>query len=132
VQAFTSAFLSYYLVKLLPMWGMALLTDSVLFLAPLIYVMNKEFIDAHLEHTGKIVSEQAHQVRNLAGEHAGKSLEAVKSYTGDYASKASELVGKSRQKIPMPQSAVKEKDFPTAPKNQLPGESATTEPVPAT
>ena len=129
------------------MWGMALLTTCVVYLTPLVYVMNKELIDGHIEHTGKIVSEQAQQVKALAGEHAGKSYETVKSYTGDYASKASEYVGKSRQKIPMmqsqtqSQSAVKEGDFPTAPKSELPSEAATTqpesfstqpEPVPAT
>ena len=112
------------------MWGMALLSTSVIFLAPLVYVMNKEFIDAHVENTGRIVSEQAQQVKSMAGEHAGKGYEAMKSYTGDYASKASELVGKSRQKIPMPQSMVKERDFPAAPKNELPNEGAATEPEP--
>ena len=110
--------------------------SSVIFLAPLVYVMNKEFIDAHLENTSRIVSEQAQQVKSMAGEHAGKGFEAVKSYTGDYASKASDLVGKSRQKIPaMPQPttnqpAVKENDFPNAPKTDLPSEAAATEPEP--
>lgn len=116
------------------MWGMALLTTCVIYLTPLIYVMNKEFIDTHVENTGRVVSEQAQQVKALAGEHAGKSFEVVKSYTGDYANKASELVGKSRQKIPMPQSAAKERDFPAAPEHELPSQSTTTapEPVPAT
>lgn len=125
------------------MWGMALLATSVIYLTPLVYVMNKEYIDAQVEHTSKVVSEQAQQVKALAGEHAGKGFETVKSYTGDYANKASELVGKSRQKIPTPrsgtQSGVKHEDFPTAPKSDLPTETATTdpattqpEPVPAT
>jgi hypothetical protein len=112
---------------------MALLSTSVLFLAPLVYVMNKELIDSHLEHTTKVVSEQAQQVKNLAGEHAGKGFEAVKSYTGDYASIASEYVGKSRQKIPMLQPTVKEGDFPNAPKTDLASEPIKTapEPIPA-
>ena len=124
------------------MWGMALLGDSVLFLGPLVYVMNKEFIDHHIEHTGKMLNDQAQQVKSMAGEHAGKGFESVKAYTGDYTSKAGEYIGKSRQKIPMPQTgatqqpAVKQEDFPSAPRSDLPSmpsAAATTEsdPVPA-
>lgn len=112
------------------MWGMALLSTCVLFLAPLVYVMNKELIDGHVEKTSQIVSEQAQQVKALAGEHAGKGFEAVKSYTGEYTNKATDYIGKSRQKIPSAQPAVKQEDFPTAPKHDLP-EATTTQPIPA-
>ncbi len=85
----------------------------------------------------------------MAGEHAGKGFETVKSYTNDYTNKASEYVGKSRQKIPaMPgqsqtqgqsesplqsQNAVNEGDFPSAPKSELPSDSPITrqEPLPS-
>jgi hypothetical protein len=115
------------------MWGMALLSTCVLFLAPLVYVLNKEFIDEHVEKTSAIVSEQAQQVKALAGEHAGKGFEAVKSYTGEYTNIASDYIGKSRQKIPNVQSAVKKEDFPAAPQHDLQSEATTTgaEPVPA-
>ena len=100
--------------------------------------MNKEFIDAQVDHTGKVVSQQAQQVKSLAGEHAGKGFETVKSYTGDYANMASEYVGKSRQKIPAMQTStqapVKADDFPIAPKEEpkeeVPSMAATTEPEP--
>ena len=139
------------------MWGMALLSTCVIYLLPLIYVSNKELIDGHLENTGRIISEQTQQVKAMAGEHAGKGFETVKTYTNDYTNKASEYVGKSRQKIPaMPgqgqtqspiqsqsqtqdplqsaQSAVKENDFPSAPRSELPSDSPITqqEPLPAT
>lgn len=127
--AFTAAFLSYYLIKLVPMWGMALLSTTVLYSVPLIYIQNREFIDGHLEHAGKLASQQASQVRDLASQHAGKSFETVKSYTGEYANKAGEMVGSARQKIPTPaqavgqtKSTVKENDFPRAPKSDLQSE----------
>jgi hypothetical protein len=103
---------------------MSLLATSVVFLAPLIYVLNKEFIDEHLEYAGKVVNEQAQQVRSMAGEHAGKGLESVKSYAGEYAGAASDLLGKSRQKIPHLQNSVKTEDFPAAPKSNIPSEPA--------
>jgi hypothetical protein len=115
------------------MWGMALLSIVVLYSVPLIYVQNKEFIDSHLEHAGKVASQQASQVRDLASQHAGKSFETVKSYTGEYASKAGDMVGTARQKIPIPtkaKSGVKEGDFPKAPKTDLPSDTIKTEPEP--
>ena len=121
-QVFLATFLSYYLVKLLPVWGMALLATSVVFLGPLVYVMNKEIIDSNLEYAGQVVNEQAQQVRSVAGQHAGKGLESMKSYAGEYAGAASDLLGKSRQKIPPMQNSVKQEDFPTAPKTELPSE----------
>lgn len=133
------------------MWGMALLSTCVIYLLPLVYVSNKELIDGHLENTGRIISEQTQQVKAMAGEHAGKGFETVKSYTNDYTNKASEYVGKSRQKIPatpgqsqtqsqtsvpsmqtqsQPQSAVQENDFPSAPKSELPSDSPITQQEP--
>lgn len=116
---------------------MALLATSVIFLAPLVYVLNKEFIDGQVEYAGQVVNQQAQQVRDMAGQHAGKGLESVKSYAGEYAGAASDLLGKSRQKIPQMQNSVKQDDFPEAPKSDLPSEPAVVktetqpEPVPA-
>ena len=36
-----TAFLTYYLIKVVPFWGMALIGTSVIFLGPLIYIENK-------------------------------------------------------------------------------------------
>ena len=98
---------------------MALLGASVVFLAPLIYVMNKEVIDSNLEYAGQVVSEQTQQVRDMAGQHTGKALESARSYAGEYAGAASDLLGKSRQKIPAMNNNVKQEDFPTAPKTDI-------------
>lgn len=117
---------------------MALLATSVIFLGPLIYVLNKELIDENLEYAGKVVNDQAQQVRDMAGQHAGKGFESVKSYAGEYAGAASDLLGKSRQKIPHLQNSVKQEDFPEAPKADLSSEPAVSatetqpQPVPAT
>src|ERR1700760_438182 len=54
-QAFVTAFLTYHLIKIVPFWGMALIATSVIFLGPLIYLENKEFIDGHLEHAGNVI-----------------------------------------------------------------------------
>lgn len=122
--AFVAALVSYYLIKLLPLWGFALLSTIVTFLAPLIYLENKALIDSQLEHVGKIIGQQTNQIKDLTAEHTSKGFDTVKQYTGAYTAKAQDLVGNigaSRQKIPTP--AVKEDAFPSAPKTDLPATS---------
>jgi len=137
--AFTSAFLSYYLIKLLPAWGFALFATSVTFLVPLVYTQNKQLIDAQYEHVSNIAVKQTQQFRDLTAEHTSKAAETVKAYTGEYASVASEYIGKSRQKIPnmapngtsngADKSNVNETDFPQAPKNEFASAAEHTKPV---
>ena len=106
------------------MWGMALTATCVVFLAPLIYIQNKEFIDEHVTHAHHVITEQASQVKDLTAQHTSNAFESVKGYTGDYASKASDLVGTARQKIPLPATTktepVQSADFPAAPRSDLP------------
>lgn len=132
MQAFTAAFLSYYLVKLLPAWGFALFATCVTFLVPLVYTQNKELIDSQYEHVSNVAIQQTQQFRDLTAQQTSKAAETVKAYTGEYANVASEYIGKSRQKIQtqMPSSTntnngtssgpinsgVTEADFPQAPK----------------
>ena len=120
------AFLTYYLIKLLPFWGMALLGTCATFLGPLIYLENKELIDSHIEHAGNVIGQQTNQIKDLTAQHTSKGFESVKQYTGTYAAKAQEMVGSARQKIPSPTTSkapVKEADFPSAPKTDLPASS---------
>lgn len=122
-QAFLATFVTYYLIKVVPFWGMALISTSIMFLAPLIYIENKEAIDAQLEHAGNIIGEQTHQIRELTAQHTSKGLESMKQYTGTAAAKAQDLVGSARQRIPSPtttKAPVQENDFPSAPKTNLP------------
>lgn len=119
--AFFSALVSYYLIKLLPLWGFALFSTIVIFVGPLVYIENQQMIDAQLEHLGKVIGQQTTQIKDLTAEHTSKGLDTVKQYTGAYTAKAQDLVGNigaSRQKIPSP--AVKEDAFPTAPKTDFP------------
>ncbi|ETI25388.1 hypothetical protein G647_02161 [Cladophialophora carrionii CBS 160.54] len=137
--AFLTAFITYYLIKVVPFWGMALISTSVIFLAPLIYLENKEFIDAQLEHASHVIGQQTTQIKDLTAQHTSKGLESVKQYTGTAAAKAQDLVGTARQKIPSPttgKAPIKENDFPSAPQTDLPDTNADvlqreTEPVPA-
>lgn len=115
------------------MWGMALLSTCVAFVAPLVYIKNKQVIDSQLEHAGNVIGAQASQVKDLTAHHAGKSLETVKAYTGDYAAKAQEMVGRQKTQGDRKPS-VKEGDFPIAPKSEpIPPEpfKSGVQPVPA-
>lgn len=120
-----SAFISYWLVKVVPYWGLALIGTSVLFTAPLIYTSNQELIDHHLKNAQQIVSTQTEQLRQVAGTHTARATEITKQYVGDYTSKAQEML---RGKSTSPQAAspaapaapaVKDSDFPAAPKEDI-------------
>lgn len=119
-----SAFTYYYLVKFVPLWGLSLISTCVIYLAPLIYIKNKHAIDQQLEHASGVISAQTSQIKDIAGERTSKGLESVKQYTGDYAAKAQDLMGSARQKMPatvgggQSKPAVKENEFPTAPKSE--------------
>ncbi|CAK7215776.1 hypothetical protein SCUCBS95973_002592 [Sporothrix curviconia] len=102
--ACVAAFLSYYLVKVIPYWGLALLGTTILFIAPLIYKTNKEFIDAQLKQASDVVEAQTSQLREVANKHTSHATEVTKQYMGDYTAKAQQMLGgrSSRVEVPKP------------------------------
>lgn len=122
VAAFFSSFISYFLIKWLPFWGLSLIFTSVAFLAPLVYVNNKEFIDAHINHAGKVINDQASQVRDMAAQHTNQATETIKTYAGEYSNKAQQIINDARGKATNGSAgnhasvpSVKTTDFPSAP-----------------
>ena len=99
----------------MPLWALALIADSIIFLAPLTYVQNKELIDHHITNAGNAINDQANQVRELAAQHTGRATETMRQYTSEYTKKAQEMMGSSvsRQK-----AGLKTSDFPAAPKDE--------------
>ena len=129
-QAFLGAFFSYFLIKVVPFWGLALISTSTLFLGPLAYKTNKELIDHHLSNVSNVVNEQTEQVRQLASHHAARATDATKQYVGDYSAKAQELIGNARgrsvspnaakkETVPVPAPKYKSSDFPAAPQESF-------------
>ncbi|KFY18081.1 hypothetical protein V491_04865, partial [Pseudogymnoascus sp. VKM F-3775] len=98
--ALLSAFISYHLVKIVPLWGLALIGTSVLFLGPLIYKTNKALIDGQIEQLSEIVNAQTTQVRQIASQHASNAAATTKMYVGDYSAKAQEIIGRARSSSP--------------------------------
>lgn len=134
-QVAVSAFLSYWLVKVVPYWGLALLGTTLLFTVPLIYTTNQELIDHHLKNAQDIVNAQTEQLRRVSTAHASKATEVTKQYLGDYSSKAQEMLrGRQASSVTpaaapaQPASSVKDSDFPAAPKEDI---RAAEEPAPA-
>ncbi|OBT66114.1 hypothetical protein VE03_05103 [Pseudogymnoascus sp. 23342-1-I1] len=99
--ALLSAFLAYHLVKIVPLWGLALIGSSVLFLGPLVYTTNRELIDAQIEQLSQIVNAQTSQVRQMASQHASNAAATTKMYVGDYSAKAQEIIGRARSSSPV-------------------------------
>jgi len=147
-----AAFIGYYLVKVVPFWGLTLIGTSVTFLGPLIYKTNKELIDAQIERAASLANQQAAQTKRIVSEQSARAYDSTKAAVGDYSSKAQELVGTATAKVrsASPTTVKKEnaqntlkhntnpvttkdtssttlnKDFPSAPKNDFVGAPPTT------
>jgi hypothetical protein len=116
------------LIKIVPIWGLALISTSILFLVPLIYKSNQELIDHHVANVSELVNQQTAQVKQLASEHAARATDATKQYASDYSAKAQELIGRSTSPSasakpiktePVSSPAYKNEDFPAAPKEDF-------------
>ncbi|KAI1130515.1 Reticulon-domain-containing protein [Nemania abortiva] len=125
------AFLSYYLAKIVPYWGLALIGTSVLFLAPLIYTTNQELIDHYVQEGSDMLNSQTEQLRQVASKHTSQATEITKQYMGDYTAKAQMMLhrGTSASPEPAPKSNIKEADFPEAPKKDFKSEEVKVEGV---
>ncbi|KAI0013092.1 Reticulon-domain-containing protein [Xylariaceae sp. FL0662B] len=124
--AAVGAFLSYYLVKIVPYWGLALIATTVLFFAPLAYTTNQELIDHYLKQATDVLNSQTEQLRQVASKHTSQATEITKQYMGDYTAKAQQLLhGRSgspeavSKPAPVPESHLNESDFPEAPKEEF-------------
>ncbi|KAG9718027.1 hypothetical protein KCU84_g23134, partial [Aureobasidium melanogenum] len=98
VGAFFITFISYFLVKIMPTWGLALLFTTLIYTVPLIYINNREVIDAQIEQASTIINEQTQQVRTIAAEQTQHATEIAKSTATDLQNRASELIGQAKQR----------------------------------
>ncbi|ROW01033.1 hypothetical protein VSDG_02664 [Cytospora chrysosperma] len=116
-----SAFLSYWLVKIVPYWGLALLATTLIFTVPLVYISNQELIDHHLKNAQELVNAQTEQLRKATATHTAHATEATKQLMGDYTSKAQQMLrGRSTSpEVARAQPAVRESDFPAAPQEDF-------------
>jgi uncharacterized membrane-anchored protein YhcB (DUF1043 family) len=129
--AAVGAFLSYYLAKVVPYWGLAIMATTLLFFVPLIYTTNQELIDNHLKQASDIVNSQTEQLRQVAGKHTAQAAEMTKQYMGDYTHKAQEMIrGRSASPTASKKPATtgpQENDFPQVPTQDFGHESVTPE-----
>ncbi|KAF3482595.1 cwl1 [Arthroderma uncinatum] len=100
VSAFVTALISYWLVMFLPLWGLALIATCIAYLAPLVYITNKEFIDSQLGNAQEIVATQASHVKEMAETQTAQATGIVKQYVGDYRAKANGYIGSSSAPVP--------------------------------
>ncbi len=120
IAAFAASVISYWLIKIVPLWGLSLIGVSCIYLGPLIYMTNKDLIDEHLSNASNLVNQQAGQVRDLAGHHTARAHETVKAYAGDYTSKAQEYIGNARGRSTSPE-VTSSKPMSNAPVKSEPG-----------
>ncbi|KAJ6045171.1 hypothetical protein N7460_006526 [Penicillium canescens] len=135
VAAFTAAFTGYWLIRFVPLWGLAVIAVTTTYFAPLIYISNREIIDEQISNLQEIINSQTSQLKDLAGERTSQATGLMKQYVGEYSSKAQEYIGSRRstspemskapvKSEPIPESVIapvaepliKHEDFPEAPK----------------
>lgn len=103
IVAFVASLFSYWLVKFIPLWGLALISTVALYIIPLTYISNKETIDLQIQQASDIVHTQANQVKEIAKQHTARTTETVKSYAGDYSNKAHQYLGSARTRSTSPE-----------------------------
>ncbi|KAF2749661.1 hypothetical protein M011DRAFT_465336 [Sporormia fimetaria CBS 119925] len=130
VAAFFASLISYFLIKFVPLWGLALIATSVAYLGPLVYIKNKDVIDSHLRQASNVASQQATQIRDLAAQHTSNVTKTVQNYAGEYTHKAQETINQYRGgRSTSPD--VKRTDLPSAPKHEPLAKTTAREPVAA-
>ena len=125
-------------MKIVPLWGLTLIGTTVLYFAPLVYIRNKEFIDAQVDHTANVIKQQSNQLREASAQSLTRASETARSYAGEYGTKAQNLIGTAKAKTAetynqastfaaektgqaktqTAPSAVNSNDFPSAPKSE--------------
>jgi glycine/serine hydroxymethyltransferase len=111
-----------------------LIATLVTYLAPLIYIQNKEAIDAQLEKGRQIASQQATQIKGLANQSAENAAKTVQGYTQQYTAKAQETINQYRGRSASPEvnkvnKQVNKEDFPVAPKHDIAPKTSLDHPV---
>ena len=101
-----------------------MVSTTIVFFAPLVYKTNQELIDHHVKNASDMVNAQTAQFREVAGRHTSHATELTKQYMGDYTAKAQEMLrgnkgAASPEAVASSKPAVKESDFPAAPKEDL-------------
>lgn len=117
-----AAFLSYYLVRIVPYWGLALIFTTLTFFVPLVYTSNQELIDGTLRQTTNIISAQTSQLREVASKHTVQATHITKQYMDGYTSKAQQMLHRrsvSRETDAKPASTINEGVFPRVPEHEL-------------
>ncbi|EEP78157.1 conserved hypothetical protein [Uncinocarpus reesii 1704] len=124
LATFTAALVSYWLVRFLPLWGLALIGVNIAYLGPLLYLSNKEFIDEQINAVQDLINAQAREVKHMAEAQTSQATDIVKQYVGEYRAKAHEYVVTPLSHQPSPDANQKQiSDTPVKTESQ-PGPTA--------
>lgn len=127
MQAFFASLISYFLIKFVPLWGLAVIATTIAYMGPLVYIQNKEVIDAQLEKGYNLANQQASQLRDLAAQHTGNATKTIQGYTREYTAKAQETINNYRGRSTSPEA--KREHLPSPPKDDPVSAPADEEPV---
>jgi len=85
--AFVATFISYWFVKYLPLWALALAADCLAFLGPVVYNKNKEVIDSYVDMSAAEAQKHAAQLKVTATRHARSASASFRTLVSPYIAK---------------------------------------------
>jgi type II secretory pathway pseudopilin PulG len=88
VIACVLSFISYKLVRYIPLWALALIATVMAFTLPPLYLHNQKLIDKHIAQAQALAAQQAQMARDTANHHIGVATEHAKAVTSDWGKKA--------------------------------------------
>jgi len=101
IVAFVASLISYYLVKLMPLFGLLIVGDVIVFTGPLVYLQNQELIDNHIKQASAVANDHIQNARGLAEKHTAEYSNKARASIGDLTGKLSSAY-QGRQKIDKP------------------------------
>ena len=94
---------------------------------PLVYMQNKEAIDAQLRNTNHMLNQQANQFKDLAAQHSARAQETMRTYANEYSNKAQEMIGQAKNKAAGATSKAKDQAAATTEMAQEKASAATSQ-----
>lgn len=124
----------------MPFWGLSLIAVTIAYIGPLVYMNNREVIDARVDEAQSMINSHAKQLKGLAEERTTHATGLMRQYVDDYSTKAQgylnpRSVSPEMTKAPAPvktEPAAPEitMEFPEAPKDEPVVAAVSEEPQP--
>ncbi|KAI5310071.1 hypothetical protein KEM55_001823 [Ascosphaera atra] len=92
VAAFSTALTAYFLVLFLPLWGLAIIGTTCAYFTPLIYITNKDLIDAEIEDLNVLLNAQIQHLKETVSHRTTHAHDSLRKYVDDCQARVHDFV----------------------------------------